>query len=130
MNEEIGVLGIKEGRPIAGVSLLAKAESKGASDSLNPESQVNENAAQERYGLVYSNRSNGGIPLDLSKWRAWSAQDWDALKIHHDGGLISRSRIGNHLAMWNIYLFMLLVIFVVIDVFRWIILGLKKLLYM
>lgn len=124
VNEEIGVLGAKEGRPIIGISLLDEAGSK---DSLKLESQTNKKQDHPEHVLVYSNRSNGILPLDLVNWRIWAGKDWNALKLHHDGGFISRTRIGNHLAMWNIYLFLILVIFAVTDITRWIITGIKKL---
>ena len=123
VNEEIGVLGTKEGRPIIGISLLDEAVSANA---VKLETQKNKQKGNMQHGLVYSNKSKWILPLDLMRWRSWASKDWHALKMHHDGGFISRSRIGNHLAMWNIYLFLILVVFVAIDVIRWIVMGFKK----
>lgn len=115
VNEEIGVLGAKEGRPIIAISLLEDYDILSAAARAGGKKELEGRMPD---GVIYSNQSNGVLPLDLRNWRVWAHQDWDALRIHHDGGFISRTRVGNYAAMWNIYLFMLLLVFGLVDLFR------------
>ena len=111
VREEIGWLGKREGRPITAISLL---DDNAAGLLLGREKTQRELSLLEN-SVVYLNPTDGDLPLELTDWRLRAREDWDALTMHHDGGWISRTWIGSHAAMWNIYVLLLIVIFVMVD---------------
>lgn len=73
----------------------------------------------DSYGIICESKATKRrMPLDLLMWKVAATNDWNALKLHHDGGLISRARVGNLLAIWPIYVFLLIILLMGIDIIR------------
>ena len=60
----------------------------------------------DSYGIICESKATKRrMPLDLLMWKVAATNDWNDLKLNHDGGLISRARVGKILATWPIYVF-------------------------